>query len=239
MKQITFSILAMFMLFSKANAQCSLTATEQPTADTLQKGTNVFFGKFDLQNSNCDLKVDSIRMEVTGTAFCGYVTNLVFTKDNMPVGPTIPVMSYIQTVLVGQWMQPYTSDTFLMHGHLDANALTDTIRTYDIFITVFSHDTWGGPQIAELPLLQKRIVEGPTPNNISTVEEALIALYPNPATNFITLEGVTGEIVITYITGQPVMKKIVSQKENVDISHLASGMYILKSKDQVIKFTKK
>ena len=70
-----------------------------------------------------------------------------------------------------------------------------------------------------------------------------IRIYPNPTTNQLTIEN--GELTIENVeiynmVGQLLQSKIVNlqSKIQIDISHLANGMYFLKIDNRVVKFVK-
>jgi para-nitrobenzyl esterase len=74
-----------------------------------------------------------------------------------------------------------------------------------------------------------------------------ISVYPDPASNFITVEGIsqgeTGNILVYTITGELLFQQPISKiKTIIDISTLAKGMYFVKSKTnngiEVLKFIK-
>ena len=67
------------------------------------------------------------------------------------------------------------------------------------------------------------------------------ALYPNPATDRIQVEGLdeNSDYKIVNATGQQVMAGSGYNGEPIDISPLASGSYIFLSGDQAILFVKK
>lgn len=74
------------------------------------------------------------------------------------------------------------------------------------------------------------------------VKQNFISVYPNPATDNITIEGVTNgsPIMLISMNGEIISRKIVKQAvEMLNVSTLASGMYLLVINNQVIKLIKK
>lgn len=70
-----------------------------------------------------------------------------------------------------------------------------------------------------------------------------IALFPNPATEFICINQPLNDekdIVILSLTGQQlVQQKIQSRDDRIQIGHLIPGVYILQIDNQFVKFTKR
>nr|WP_299207707.1 S8/S53 family peptidase [uncultured Brumimicrobium sp.] len=68
--------------------------------------------------------------------------------------------------------------------------------------------------------------------NVSKEHQSTLVIYPNPANNILNIK-TEGEYLlqfeITNITGQKVMSSpIHGQKQNIDITHLSSGAYLIK-----------
>ena len=65
-----------------------------------------------------------------------------------------------------------------------------------------------------------------------------VVLYPNPATDFLSLKGIlfTSRIEIYDMNGRRILEKEVEKDATIEISHLAAGKYqvILRSGDQFI-----
>ncbi len=223
---------------SKKTRSCSMTITEYPTNNLLPRGTQVSLGAVVMSASNCWHKITSTQFEVEGTASCAYMTNVKEMKNNLTqVGSTIPVMSYIHTFgNLNEQILANTSDTFYVVGDLSALALLDTIRTYKLRFIMTATDSLGNVTKDTLWTSEKIIIDGPT--GLAIVDKKNISLYPNPANDFIIVEGFSGEIEITDIAGRPFIRKIVSDKEKIDVSNFAKGIYFLRSNNQVVKFTK-
>ncbi|NMH88796.1 RICIN domain-containing protein [Flavivirga algicola] len=72
--------------------------------------------------------------------------------------------------------------------------------------------------------------------DIDYTENQSFVLYPNPAFNKITLEGIgnsTSEAIIYNLMGYQVKKVKISKKANIiDVSTLASGIYLVKTKQK-------
>lgn len=75
-------------------------------------------------------------------------------------------------------------------------------------------------------------------DNVNEVEASAMSVYPNPATEFIMISGeMIGEYVEIYdITGHIVR---TSTDTKINVSDLASGLYIVRYGNAVLKFTKK
>jgi len=92
-----------------------------------------------------------------------------------------------------------------------------------------------------LTAIQKIIFDNSTEvNNIANQKELL--LYPNPATDFILLKNaVEGQSNITIYSMDGALlasTNIYDPNQQIDISSLPKGLYILKVNNQVLKFSK-
>ncbi|MEI7502727.1 MAG: alpha-L-arabinofuranosidase C-terminal domain-containing protein [Paludibacter sp.] len=64
--------------------------------------------------------------------------------------------------------------------------------------------------------------------------EVSINIFPNPTSNFITLNGIENDratVEIQNLTGQTILRTAVSNDSKIDLSVLKSGLYILKVQD--------
>jgi hypothetical protein len=80
-------------------------------------------------------------------------------------------------------------------------------------------------------------------NDANQILSQLVTLYPNPATNSITLANATGKFVITDVTGRKQLEGDLAGNASIDISSFANGMYLISIVDekgisQTLKFTK-
>ena len=69
-----------------------------------------------------------------------------------------------------------------------------------------------------------------------------ISLYPNPTTNFIKLDGLNTEEVISIynVLGLKVLEKTITRNDEIDIQQFSNGIYFLKFKNgYTLKFLKK
>ena len=78
-------------------------------------------------------------------------------------------------------------------------------------------------------------------NDVEEVDAIAFSLYPNPANDKIHIEGLQGgaEIYIFNIMGEEVMKKVVYDDNEIDVSNLSSGIYVVKCGNASMKFVKK
>ena len=70
-----------------------------------------------------------------------------------------------------------------------------------------------------------------------------IAIYPNPAADFVTITGLQGDETLHFytISGQSLFShKATGETENIPVSHLPAGIYFVKtSNGQTLKWVKK
>lgn len=79
-----------------------------------------------------------------------------------------------------------------------------------------------------------------TPTNLEETSEDRLTIYPNPANNYLYLQGNIPEdakAVIFDLTGKTMFEQELTS-QTIDISSLASGYYILKINDSVFNFNK-
>ena len=76
--------------------------------------------------------------------------------------------------------------------------------------------------------------------NSSLKDISSIYIFPNPSSNFLTIQGIQENSVITIfdINGKQILNKQLSTKQ-IDVSHLQNGEYIIKIKDRTGTITKK
>ncbi len=217
---------------------CSMTVTPLlPSNPTLPVGTDTCFGAIIVKANNCDIQINSIWFGVYGTALVSDATQTVLRKNTgQPITWPIGTMYYYQTIPMSETILANTADTFYVDAHLAANALLG--RTFQLHFAVDASEVLtSNPQTDSILLSEKLTVAGPT--RVTNVDEKIMTFYPNPATDYITIEGFTEEIEITDIVGGRLfIKKVVSGREKINISTLPKGMYFLRLNDQVVKFTK-
>jgi hypothetical protein len=79
-----------------------------------------------------------------------------------------------------------------------------------------------------------RYFENVTPVGITKLKESaeVIELYPNPTSGNITLDRViTGQLNVFNVTGQKVYTKTLESTQNVNLSSLQEGTYLLSIKE--------
>jgi len=80
-----------------------------------------------------------------------------------------------------------------------------------------------------------------TANNDVTQSESSFILFPNPTSNYLSIEGLSigkSKVVIYDIAGREVFTKNVGQNERLDISEFADGVYWLKIGNSLEKIIK-
>jgi hypothetical protein len=146
----------------------------------------------------------------------------VFSYGNVTLGGTLDV-----SLLNGY--TPTIGDSFTI---VTANSITGTFDTTNLP----SGYTWNVNYTATEVILEV----APTLSS-SDFDVANVTLYPNPASNFIAIQGIhTEENYTIYNTlGQEVKKGSVTNNAKIDIQNLNIGLYFLKfEKGETIKFLK-
>ena len=79
-------------------------------------------------------------------------------------------------------------------------------------------------------------------NTNSDLSHEKITVYPNPSTHFLTIMGITQpqHFQVYDLVGSEIIKGELSNNQKLDISHLNSGMYLMKFQDgSTVRFLKK
>lgn len=96
----------------------------------------------------------------------------------------------------------------------------------------------GNSENVSLSLINK-MVFGPYTALVNTYDNADMAVYPNPTSDFISLKNVVaGSSVDIYSLSGIKLMSVVAGTEKIDVSKLSRGVYLLKSNSQVFKFSK-
>lgn len=102
----------------------------------------------------------------------------------------------------------------------------------------------GSEPSAAVLLSDMRSIAFSSNNGISTPDASIIAfvLYPNPATDVITIRtssDKTQETAIYSISGKRVMRLSCKDGDAIDISSLGRGIYVVRHGDTITKFIKR
>lgn len=98
-------------------------------------------------------------------------------------------------------------------------------------------------QSAAIDISDIRKVQFRTENEdaISSISKDNIVIYPNPTTGKITITGLDGvavDVSVYSANGQLVMKRKITSDEEIDLSDMKRGLYMLKINDSVYKISK-
>ena len=79
-----------------------------------------------------------------------------------------------------------------------------------------------------------------TNDNTNEIENQQLALYPNPAKDVLRIANIADnqEVTIYSINGAVLKKVIVSEDDEINISELRSGMYVVNAGNMFSKFIK-
>lgn len=97
---------------------------------------------------------------------------------------------------------------------------------------------WTGHFGAQFDDAYLNLTESPT-TSIANNSTKAITVSPNPASDFITLEGENGLIRIYDMKGRMVFSHDAKTNEHINISTLKTGIYVLKTDSQSFKLVKK
>lgn len=149
---------------------------------------------------------------------------------------------------------------FLMFGFYQMKAQTGVkVNYYDDTVQEFSVAEAGrlyfnstnflistdGTNTTTIPISIIRSVEFVDASELATTEVSVkdrILVYPNPATNYIRIATDTNEVIDVKIynaQGQLAMSGKYRSNEDIDVSQLGTGVYIVKANQSTIKLLKK
>ena len=95
---------------------------------------------------------------------------------------------------------------------------------------------------AQLDESESQLIECLGSNSTPSINAESLQLYPNPATNHITVSGLKGNEILRFydIRGTLLfIKEATQETEDIAIGHLSAGVYLLKVNSSVIKVVKK
>ena len=76
---------------------------------------------------------------------------------------------------------------------------------------------------------------------VPSINKDKITIYPNPTTGKITISGLDGvavDVSVYSANGQLVMKRKITSDEEIDLSDMKRGLYMMKINDSVYKISK-
>lgn len=107
----------------------------------------------------------------------------------------------------------------------------DTIAGEATYIAAYLYESVTGQDISGYMDCQ----QNPLPRSIKSYPD--IKIYPNPAMDRLSIEGIDGNVQIGFysITGQLIKKLIISNNQVIDISDFHQGVFILKVSGESFK----
>jgi hypothetical protein len=89
----------------------------------------------------------------------------------------------------------------------------------------------------------RKIYFSAIPVALRPIQQATMALYPNPTAESLNLKNLpegTSTISIWHISGRKVLSTTISSEStSIDVSGLATGLYLVKIQNQTLRFSKK
>ncbi|WP_374459753.1 T9SS type A sorting domain-containing protein [Chryseobacterium taeanense] len=247
-KFLHFAMMCGALMFSKA--QTSVTANNYATGQdatytfnytttqAIGTGTanpNVFYfatpgGYPSLMTIAGGSNLDShITFKVNGVAYPCNVTfgsvggswssGVQLSTSGATTGIAIPAGAQIQVTVTGLLKNPSTSGTYNMNW-ITAKASGAIVESFSFPVVIAS-------TLSTADTFAKR-------------DE--VKVYPNPASDFIKISGIKKKenYTIFSVSGQKITYGSASENEQIDITHLTSGTYIIRLQDgQDVKFIKK
>jgi hypothetical protein len=74
---------------------------------------------------------------------------------------------------------------------------------------------------------------------IEAMETDVVQVYPNPASEYVTIAGYNGLLEIVDLSGKTLKSLEVTKDGKVDLTYLSSGVYVLFFKNGAVNFTKR
>jgi hypothetical protein len=143
----------------------------------------------------------------------------------------------------------YCSDTIFGNGAwypIPAGIIPSEVEV------VSSYEWWTNDPLIKFALVQMDIdslgeinavnfMHSPSPSSVTNLSSNNFNIYPIPATNNLTIEAQNNDFTslnLVDVTGKVILKKEFTQSTNLDVSHIAKGMYYLNLKTVEGKLTK-
>lgn len=202
-----------YNLLSTTNEFPSVASTSQAIVAASHGPTQVYFGtsnsvlRVDLLNFQGRLNNDQVSLSWNTAS---EVNNKGFNVERSTDGSSFHNIGFIPTAVAGG-----NSSDMLAYSFIDASPVHSVINYYRLVQTDLNGQSTYSRDIVQ--------VKGPG-------LELGLQLYPNPAKNRITVSGLTvgSSIQIISVNGQQIRAfKATSTTQNIDISALASGVYLL------------
>ena len=185
-------------------------------------------------NNDSSLSVN----DINGIRFCAVEgfgeldsnSNFGISNENRPLSEAGPF-----------FMNPDTNrgpSSFVPDWHLSSLSplldAADTLRN-----GIYNTDLDGGSRVRN-GRVDIGCYERAPGNAIAVADGVSTRLYPNPATNVLTVEGIEGPVAIYDMTGRQVLTSTCHAAGTlIDISHLPQGVYVLRHSDGSAKLVKR
>ncbi len=100
----------------------------------------------------------------------------------------------------------------------------DTIAGEATYIAAYLYEVVTGHDISQYMDCQ----QNPLPRTVKKISD--VRIYPNPAMDRLTIDGLDGEVQVAFysITGQLIKSLVIANSQSVDISDLQQGVFMLK-----------
>lgn len=202
-----------------------------------EKTDKAFLNGLDLTTSNTNQQNAAIAVRTAAMDMnypCADVA--LMTEKFSEAGYTMPAISLRMNPIPNQTVQAGVSNTYTLPSYAElANPITDNcdagLTQSPVVGTVLAPGTYSITMVATSGSTVSRtftLTVLPFLDINENVRNNFI-MYPNPASNQITVKGefdANESITIYNVLGQAVMNKaITSNEENIDVSNLASGVY--------------
>jgi uncharacterized repeat protein (TIGR03803 family) len=110
-------------------------------------------------------------------------------------------------------------------------------------LTLFDHFLYGVMSSQSGGVLKESIFRYKLPTAVTSIESEVdksYPLYPNPAENYIKINGRSNAAKVQLFDSKGTQMSLIFEDSNtINLEHLPSGLYLLKTEQQSVKFTKK
>lgn len=106
---------------------------------------------------------------------------------------------------------------------------------------VVTNGLTGTSSDTEIGMVQKILFSDGPVVGIPSVEKQEFVVSPNPAAHLVTVSGLEGncqEVVVYNVNGQKMMQQTMNDGDQMDVSKLPAGLYLMRSGNRFAKIVK-
>ena len=208
----------------------------------VENGNRVTYLKFDLSSIAGNIMDATLQLKVGSDAGSGTIAiqegnSNNWTENNLSNSNKPSSTGQIgtkNTTYSAQAVHTWDLNNYSFSGNQVSLLVVHTSGNDVSFKSDENSDTAGKPKLI---LTVEASASIPTIESRTKIDEP-ISIYPNPTRDLLTIKGIDQEsfIRVTDISGKTLLE--VRGQRQIDVSHLAAGLYFIKIDDEMLKFVK-